>query len=334
MKTILTPGRTLRAKVAVLSLVVLIFSSLQLSQATHGQSLEAHAELATRFAGPSLLGPGLPRPSQVLAPRFLELLKERGIAVSTEDNLAVRILADFGAVFTVERESVVIPPRYIFADAPEVLAWQENVPRTTAQIANVSIELQIRAINELAQAQAEARDHGLNINPASSVAGRRSYADTVALWESRVRPAAEHWVVAGRLSRADANRLLALTPRDQVTEVLRLEEDGLYFSTNFDKSILYSVAAPGTSQHLSMLALDVREYDNAEVRAILARHGWFQTVYSDLPHFTFLGVAEKDLPGLGLVAAKNAGHTFWIVEAWKARGAAPGEPDVTEVCPF
>jgi hypothetical protein len=83
-----------------------------------------------------------------------------------------------------------------------------------------------------------------------------------------------------------------------------------------------------------MLAMDIREHEDARVRAILAKHGWFQTVYSDLPHFTYLGVPETELPRLGLVTRQNAGHTFWIVKTDKTRGAPPGEPDVLEECPF
>jgi hypothetical protein len=48
------------------------------------------------------------------------------------------------------------------------------------------------------------------------------------------------------------------------------------------------------------------------VRAILARHGWFQTVTSDLPHFTFLAAKESELPKLGLKAVQNANRTFWV----------------------
>jgi hypothetical protein len=48
------------------------------------------------------------------------------------------------------------------------------------------------------------------------------------------------------------------------------------------------------------------------VREILAKHGWFQTVLSDLPHFTFLGLKEKDLPKNGLKSVVVDGQTFWI----------------------
>lgn len=98
----------------------------------------------------------------------------------------------------------------------------------------------------------------------------------------------------------------------QVPEILKLESDGVFFAKTLDKSIIYSVAPPGSSQHLSMLALDVKEFENARVRAILAANGWFQTVTSDLPHFTYLGVKESELSGLGLRSVSNSGRTFYV----------------------
>jgi hypothetical protein len=61
-----------------------------------------------------------------------------------------------------------------------------------------------------------------------------------------------------------------------------------------------------------MLAFDVMEFDNQRIREIMARHGWFQTVVSDLPHFTFLGVSESELKELGLKKVKNGGRKFWV----------------------
>ncbi|MEP7039917.1 MAG: peptidase M15, partial [Acidobacteriota bacterium] len=64
--------------------------------------------------------------------------------------------------------------------------------------------------------------------------------------------------------------------------------------------------------HISMLALDVSEHDDSKVREILAKHGWFQTVISDLPHFTFLGFHENRLSDLGLKKINDGGRVFWI----------------------
>ena len=99
---------------------------------------------------------------------------------------------------------------------------------------------------------------------------------------------------------------------NQVALVLELEERGIYFSKDFSKSILYSVAAPGTSQHNLMLAFDVTQFTDPKVRQILANNGWFQTVASDLPHFTYLGVQESELPLLGLQPVKIGSQIFWI----------------------
>jgi hypothetical protein len=76
--------------------------------------------------------------------------------------------------------------------------------------------------------------------------------------------------------------------------------------------VLYSIAAPGTSQHIAMLAFDANEFRDARVREILAANGWFQTVLSDLPHFTFLGLKEEELPARGLKSVEVEGQKFWI----------------------
>ena len=99
--------------------------------------------------------------------------------------------------------------------------------------------------------------------------------------------------------------------------ILELEDtQQLYFGTFFDRSILYSVAAPGASQHLSLLAFDVAEYQESSVEVVLENHGWFRTVVNDLPHFTFLGRRQEELTELGLkrVVRGYAGieYHFWI----------------------
>ena len=103
-----------------------------------------------------------------------------------------------------------------------------------------------------------------------------------------------------------------LSLREQVAAVLELEGRGLFFSKDFLKSVLRSVAAPGASQHLAMLAFDASEFSDARVRAALAHHGWFQTVLSDLPHFTYLGLDERHLPARGLRRVEAGGQSFWI----------------------
>ena len=242
-------------------------------------------------------------------------LAARGVTLESvcgEDEVSRRVLADYGAMF-VASASVLPPPVCIFASEAEVVRFQHEAKPVAAMIAGARIELQPAAMRALLDAREEARKSGLDITPRGGAeAARRSYSETLRLWNSRFLPALVYWNKRGRLSDEQVARLRKASLRDQVREVLELEKKGIFFSKDLSKSILYSVAAPGTSQHLSMLAFDVSQFGDARVRSILAAHGWFQTVKSDLPHFTYLGVEEKDLPSLGLRSVQADGRTFWI----------------------
>jgi hypothetical protein len=226
--------------------------------------------------------------------------------VQPSDETGRRLLKEYGAVF-LARGGAAPPKTVFFRDEKEVAAFQSGVPRATESVGGVTIRLQAAAMQALKEAAAEA-----SITPKGADAAARSYRDTVGLWASRVDPGLAHWTAKRKISAAEAARIRALAPFDQVPEILKLESRGIYFSKDLSKSILYSVAPPGSSQHLSMLALDVAEHGDPRVRAILAKHGWYQTVISDLPHFTFLGVPEDRLPKLGLKKASNTGRVFWV----------------------
>jgi hypothetical protein len=229
------------------------------------------------------------------------------------DETGQMLLKEYGAVF-VARGGAAAPHTVIFKDEAEVGAWQASVPVSKATIAGVQIELQTPAMDALKSAVGEAAENELTITPRGNDAARRSYAETEELWESRVTPGLKYWVEKGKLDQNEAAKIKALAPFEQVTEIFKLEKQGMFFSKDLSKPIIYSVAPPGASQHLSMLALDVVENDDPKIRELLARHGWFQTVVSDLPHFTFLGVTEEKLPGLGLKKTINGGRSFWIPE--------------------
>lgn len=253
------------------------------------------------------------------SPFYLTLaraLEQRGTSVEdicpADDQVARRVLHDYGAMF-VGAETVLPPPLCVFTNEDQVTRFQKAAGRAAATIGDAVIELQPAAMSALLKARAIARAAGLQISPRDGAeAARRSYADTVRLWNSRFLPALAHWTSAERLSAAQAERLRALPIHEQVPEVLELEREGIFFSKDLSKSVLYSIAAPGTSQHIAMLAFDANEFSDRRVREILANHGWFQTVLSDLPHFTFLGLQETDLPGRGLRNVEVDGQTFWI----------------------
>ena len=252
------------------------------------------------------------------SPFYAELeraLEQRGTSVEDicppDDQVARRVLHDYGAMFV--GVETALPPLCVFTNEDQVTRFQKAAGRAAATIGDAVIELQPAAMSALLKARAIARAAGLDISPRDGAeAARRSYADTVRLWNSRFLPALDHWTRAQRLSPPQAERLRDLPIHEQVPEVLELEQEGIFFSKDLSKSVLYSIAAPGTSQHIAMLAFDANEFSDPRVREILALHGWFQTVLSDLPHFTFLGLAEGELPGRGLKNVEVDGQVFWI----------------------
>ncbi|MET0754241.1 MAG: hypothetical protein ABWZ66_12745 [Pyrinomonadaceae bacterium] len=229
------------------------------------------------------------------------------------DKVAERVFADYGAIF-IAGNGVLFPTKCVFKDETQVQFYQSNARPKSAAVGGVAIELQEPAMNALLEAVKEAAKKNLKITPrGGSEAARRSYEKTVELWNSRFYPALTYWVGKGKISRRDADAAKAMPINAQVAQVLAWESKRLWFSKDLSKSILYSVAAPGASQHIFMLALDVEQYSNKQVREILARHGWFQTVKSDLPHFTYLGITDKnELPKLGLRKELIGGQEFWI----------------------
>jgi hypothetical protein len=245
-----------------------------------------------------------------------QALRERNMTLAEIcpplDGVARRMLEDYGAMFVATSE-VVPPPVCVFNSEAEVRKFQLAAGFSAASIDGAQIELQPAAMKALLRARQQAHAEGLEITPRDGAeAARRTYDDSLRLWNTRFLPALDHWHKQGRLSAEQVEWLKKLPMDQQVRAVLDLEQDGIFFSKDLSKSVLYSIAAPGTSQHVAMLAFDVIEFHNPRVREILAEHGWFQTVLSDLPHFTFLGFREEELPQRGLKRVVVQGQAFWI----------------------
>lgn len=273
-------------------------------------------------------------PGRLRAPFYVALLRaleRRGMRLEevcpVGDPVACRVLEEYGSIF-VAGDSVVVPHRCVFESEDEVLSFQREAgwqsahfPSSRPEQPDAVIELQPAAMRALLAAREEAAARGLTMTPrGGGEAARRTFADTVRLWDSRCHPALEHWCAEGRLQGVEAERVRGLDLREQVEAVLKLETEGMFFSTDFSKSILLSVAAPGASQHLAMLAFDLVEFRDDTVRKLLARHGWFQTVVSDLPHFTYLGLEEEELPRRGLRRVRLGAQSFWVPDLGEAGG--------------
>jgi hypothetical protein len=241
--------------------------------------------------------------------RFIKNLPHRmTVGKGNAENLLLR---EYGSVF-VARGGVVPPDRVVFRDEAEVTQFQNGLQISKEAIGGFEMELQSPAMAALFKAVDEASKDGLTITPRGADSARRNYTQTIELWASRVEPALDHWLNQGRVAKEKADHIRSLTPFEQVPEVLELESQGIWFAKDLSKSIIYSVAPPGTSQHLSLLAFDVREFGDAKVRAILAATGWFRTVASDLPHFTYLGMPENELSRSGLQEVYVGEDSFWI----------------------
>ena len=275
-----------------------------------------HENMSTRAMTLNSIGHSKEKEPTPFYDALAKALKKRKTKIENlcppSDPVARRILEDYGAIFLADKK-VTPPPVCIFTNEEQVTRFQDAVGSGVEVFGFDEIELQPEALKKLKKAREEAQKEGLDITPRDGAeAARRSYEDSVHLWNSRFEPALDHWLSQGRLTSDQVNRLRTLPLSQQVAEVLELEKTGIYFSKDLSKSILYSIAAPGTSQHIAMLAFDVNEFGNPRVREIMAKHGWFQTVLSDLPHFTFLGLKEKDLPKHGLRNVEINGQMFWI----------------------
>src|SRR5215469_16874333 len=174
--------------------------------------------------------------------------------------LEARLMAEYGAIFVT---TAVPPPKIIFADEAEVISFQCSLDKLSGVVGAYQIQLQTKAMNALQSAVAQAAEAGVSISARSADSGGRSYEDTLALWRRNVSSGLEHWVRQGGLSDELAEEIRNLPVIRQVETVLQLEDlRGTFFSTCFDKSILQSVAAPGASQHLSLLAFDLSEFSD------------------------------------------------------------------------
>lgn len=246
------------------------------------------------------------------------LLQEYGSVFLANDKLKIHGFAPAGfgvmmPIITINK--IEIPPSCILDDAG-VTAFQSKVKTKTAIVGGTSITLQEAAMDDLLLAEAEIKKAGVALTPrGGSTAASRTFADTKTFWDDKVKAGLAHWKgkTKGSVKFDDAAKgLLTLPIKDQIKKVLELEDKGFFFSKYFNKTILQSVAAPGASQHLWLLALDIVEHSDSRVSKILAQFGWFQTIKSDLPHFTYLGIQESQLGSLGLKKVTSNSQEFWV----------------------
>ena len=230
----------------------------------------------------------------------------------TETNLvAKRVLESYGSIFSAA-DSVTLPSVCVYEGEAPVIKYQKQLTTYTV-LFHVPIKLQLAAARALQASVDEAALSGLRISPLDgAIAGGRTYGDTLMLWNSRVFPALAYWNRKRSITSEELDEFARMELAQKIRKILEWEERGIYFSTDRSRSILTSTAPPGSSQHISLAAFDLVEYWNPDLRAILNRNGWYQTVIDDPPHFTYLGFPETELPARGLKMIYKAGHGYWV----------------------
>src|SRR4030095_9781085 len=236
---------------------------------------------------------------------------EKFCPVST-DVVSRRVLQSYGAMF-VASDSIKVPSTCVHRGEGDQRRYQTALDRRPLEMNGARIDLQNGAAASLEAVIAEVSAGGSSISPLDgSIAGGRTYGDTLMLWNSRVFPAMDFWIRRGRLPDTARDEIARLELPKKVEKILEWESQGIYFSPDRSRSILTSTAPPGTSQHLAMIAFDVVEFRNPTVRAVLNKNGWFQTIVDDPAHFTYLGFPEIELPSRGLLAVFKGGQLCWI----------------------
>ncbi len=244
-------------------------------------------------------------------------LSKRGIKMTDFFNanspVEGRVIKEYGAVFLNNDVNALMPRRCLFASSSEVDAFQSRVKTETKTLNKKTIKLQKAAMDALLLAEAK----GGKITPKGDNPAKRSYDTVSQSWNEAVIAGANYWKTmpngkGEKLSTDESAKLKTLSGEAQITKVFELESRGFHFHPDHQRSIVVYTAIPGASQHLLMLAVDIVEYTDKNVRSALAENGWFQTVFRDRPHFTYLGLKQTELQSFGLKLEQFEGRDFWI----------------------
>ena len=204
--------------------------------------------------------------------RFLAVIAKKIPTIPQVDTFEYTLLRAYGTVFTNQQPGINLPQKVIVNNESETKYFQDTI-----SIALVSGTQECYLQKTAAEALNKAKSL-VNIPLKSGYAGDclRNFATNLRFWNKYAN-----------------NETLTRVKAGQETKILGL------------------VAPPGTSQHLWGLAIDLQVSTSAQ-RQVLNENGWFQTVVSDLPHWTYLGWSEDDLPKFGLQQKTVQGIKYWV----------------------
>ncbi len=291
--------------VLVSLLAIIIFSSVLLLVQPIPQTSSFSANNGTETTSNT----NEPATSKQTSPRFIEIALRRGRDITMlcppEDPVNRIVLETYGAIYVAD-PAVSVSPNCI-PTREELDAFYRSVKFETATLGRVSVTLQKPALDALRQVRTEAAALGLTVTPIGTRASLRDYDDTVEIWQRNLGNGIS---TASGISASQLRRLRSADARESIAAVLEVEGRGTLLGSGGGTSILHIAAPPGTSQHISGLSIDIAEHESDQVRALMSKHGFIQTIRSDFTHFTYLG--QSDTASLGLVAVTVDGRVFFV----------------------
>lgn len=250
-----------------------------------------------------------PAASKQRSSRFVEVALRRGRDItklcSPEDPVNRVVLEAYGAIYVAD-PAVKVPPSCI-ATRSELEAFYLSVNFETANLGGVNVTLQKPALDAFRQVRAEAVGLGLTVTPIGTRASLRDFDDTVEIWQRNLGNGIS---TANGISATQLRRLHSADARESIAAVLEIEGRGTLLGSGGGTSILHIAAPFGASQHISGLSIDIAEHESDQVRALMSKHGFIQTIRSDFTHFTYLG--QSGTASLGLVAVTVDGRVFFV----------------------
>ncbi|MEH2125818.1 D-alanyl-D-alanine carboxypeptidase family protein [Nostoc sp.] len=217
--------------------------------------------------------PFIPDPKLNAQQRFLSAIARKLPTIPQPGTYEYTLLRSYGAVFVNPDIGIKLPQKNIFANEQETQEFQATLTMGHVDGTN-DCYLQKSAADALNKARIQQQI------PLKSGYGSgdctRTFNTNLRFWNKYTN-----------------NQVLAKVQQGKETKILGL------------------VAPPGTSQHIWGLAIDLR-VGNKEQRKALNQNGWFQTVENDVPHWTYVGLSQENLPLFGFKKQAIRGITYWI----------------------
>ncbi len=275
------------SRIAMMAILVFTVIALVASNSYTSSKVKATASIdscsqngKTRNLNPKCTNPLIPTPAPTtpnlkLPPpeRFLEAIAGKLSPMPTSGSFEYILLRQYGAIFLNPESGIKLPPTVIFANEQQAKDFQSHLTMAPVKDAD-NCYLQKPAADALNLAR------GQTSIPLKSGYGRgdctRTFATHLGFWQKYAN--------------------------SQTLERVRRGQD---------MAILSTVAPPGSSQHIFGLAIDLR-VENQTQRAILAQHGWFQTVEKDSPHWTYVGLSTAQLQQFGFKNKSDRGIPYWV----------------------